>query len=75
MSLNHEAISVICRMAGRRKVRGGFQTFEGTVGFDEKSPAASKVDATIPASSVDARASGRDSLFGNFLLLSRVFVR
>ncbi len=42
------------------KVQGRFQKFEGSVEFDEKTPAASKVSATIQAASVDTNVEARD---------------
>ncbi len=42
------------------KVQGRFQKFDGTVAFDEKNPAGSKVSATIQAASVDTNVEARD---------------
>ena len=42
------------------KVQGRFQKFEGSVDFDEKNLAASKVSATIQAVSVDTNVEARD---------------
>ena len=42
------------------KVQGRFQKFEGSVDFDEKNLAASKVNATIQASSIDTNVEARD---------------
>lgn len=42
------------------KVSGQFRKFEGTVSFDEKNLAASKVSATIQAASVDTNVEARD---------------
>jgi polyisoprenoid-binding protein YceI len=41
------------------KVQGRFQKFEGSVDFDEKNLAASKVNATIQAASVDTNVEAR----------------
>lgn len=42
------------------KVQGRFQKFEGSVDFDEKNLAASRVSATIQAASVDTNVEARD---------------
>lgn len=42
-------------------VRGRFGGVSGTVSFDEQNPAASKVDVTIDASSIDTRQEQRDA--------------
>lgn len=42
------------------KVQGRFQKFDGSIEFDEKNPAASKVSATIQAASVDTNVEARD---------------
>lgn len=42
------------------KVQGRFQKFEGSVDFDEKTLAASKVNATIQAASIDTNVEARD---------------
>ncbi len=42
------------------KVQGRFQKFEGSVDFDERNLAASKVSATIQAASVDTNVEARD---------------
>jgi polyisoprenoid-binding protein YceI len=42
------------------KVTGQFRTFEGTLQFDEKNLAASKVSATLQAASIDTNVEARD---------------
>ena len=42
------------------KVRGRFQKFEGTIDFDERDLAASKVSAMIQAASIDTNVEARD---------------
>jgi polyisoprenoid-binding protein YceI len=42
------------------KVRGRFTDFDGTIEFDEASPAASRVDVTIQARSIDTGEPDRD---------------
>jgi polyisoprenoid-binding protein YceI len=42
------------------RVNGQFRSFEGTIDFDPKSPAASKVAVTIQAASVDTNVEARD---------------
>jgi len=42
------------------KEEGQFKDFEGTIRFDPKNPAATTVDFTIQAASIDSRNGGRD---------------
>jgi polyisoprenoid-binding protein YceI len=42
------------------KVSGQFRAFEGTIEFDAKNPAASKVSVTIRADSIDTNVEARD---------------
>ncbi len=42
------------------KEEGRFRDFDGSVEFDPKNPAATKVDVVINASSIDSRNEGRD---------------
>ncbi|HEX5043813.1 MAG TPA: YceI family protein [Candidatus Polarisedimenticolaceae bacterium] len=42
------------------RVQGMFRTFEGKITFDESSPAASTVQATIRAASIDTNVAARD---------------
>jgi polyisoprenoid-binding protein YceI len=42
------------------KVRGRFTDFDGTIEFDEANPAASRVDVTIQARSIDTGEADRD---------------
>jgi len=50
----------VVRLGGLTKVQGRFQKFEGSVDFDEKNLAASKVNATIQAASIDTNVEARD---------------
>jgi polyisoprenoid-binding protein YceI len=43
------------------QVRGRFADFEGTIDFDEESPARSKVQVTIQAASIDTNTPDRDA--------------
>ena len=46
-------------------VRGRFHQFEGTLVLDEANPAASSVNATIDAASVDTANASRNDVFFN----------
>jgi polyisoprenoid-binding protein YceI len=47
------------------KVRGRFNEFDGTIEFDESNPAASRVDVTIHAGSIDTGEADRDNHLRN----------
>ena len=56
---DHSAVSFRVRHLFT-KVTGNFRKFDGTVDFDPKNIAASKVSATIDAASIDTNVKGRD---------------
>jgi polyisoprenoid-binding protein YceI len=43
------------------KVEGRFKSFDGTIGIDRQNPAASKVDLTIQATTIDTGVENRDN--------------
>ncbi|QIK74984.1 YceI family protein [Nocardioides piscis] len=57
---SHSSLGFVARHAMVTKVRGQFNVYEGTAHVDEANPAASKVDITIDAASVDTRSADRD---------------
>ena len=62
----HSRIGFVARHAMVTKVRGSFNEFEGSGTFDVENPAASKVQLTIQAASIDTRNADRDGhLRGN----------
>ncbi|PDW04053.1 YceI family protein [Candidatus Viridilinea mediisalina] len=56
----HSSIAFTVRHMMISKVRGRFQTFSGTVAFDEQNPANSSVNVQIEASSIDTRDAKRN---------------
>ena len=57
---SHSTLAFVARHAMVTKVRGQFNGFEGAAHVDESNPAASKVELTIDASTVDTRSADRD---------------
>ncbi|HEX6248790.1 MAG TPA: YceI family protein [Nocardioidaceae bacterium] len=57
---SHTRIGFVARHAMVTKVRGAFNEFEGTAVVDGNDLAASKVDVTIQAASIDTRNEQRD---------------
>jgi polyisoprenoid-binding protein YceI len=57
----HSGIHFTVRHMVVSKVRGAFLRWQGTVGFDEQNPSASKVSVRIEAASVDTREPKRDA--------------
>ena len=56
----HTRIGFVARHAMVTKVRGAFNEFEGTATLDGANPAASHVEVTINAASIDTRNAQRD---------------
>lgn len=56
----HTQIGFVARHAMVTKVRGAFNEFSGTAVFDADNPAATKVEVTIQAASIDTRSPQRD---------------
>jgi polyisoprenoid-binding protein YceI len=56
----HSAVNFSARHMMLSTVRGRFNTFNGTVDFNEENPAASTVDVTIDAASIESRDEKRD---------------
>ena len=56
----HSEITFSVRHMMITNVRGRFEKFDGTVDFNEKNPAASKVDVQIDAASINTRDPQRD---------------
>jgi polyisoprenoid-binding protein YceI len=56
----HSRIGFVTRHAMVTKVRGSFNEFEGTGYFDADDPAASHLELTIQADSIDTRNADRD---------------
>ena len=56
----HTRIGFVARHAMVTKVRGAFNEFEGTATLDGGNPAASHVEVTINAASIDTRNAQRD---------------
>jgi len=62
----HSSIGFVARHAMVTKVRGSFNEFEGSGYFDAENPAASSLQLTIQAASIDTRNADRDAhLKGN----------
>ncbi len=57
----HSRIGVVARHAMVTKVRGSFNEFTGTGYFDAENPAASSLELTIQAASIDTRNADRDA--------------
>ncbi|NTV65467.1 MAG: YceI family protein [Oscillochloris sp.] len=57
---SHSQVAFSVRHLMVAKTRGRFDSFSGTVNFDEQSPANSSVDVTIETSSIDTRNEQRD---------------
>jgi polyisoprenoid-binding protein YceI len=56
----HSRIGFVARHAMVTKVRGSFNEFEGSGYFDAENPAASSLQLTIQAASIDTRNADRD---------------
>ena len=56
----HSRIGFVARHAMVTKVRGSFNEFDGTGYFDAENPAASHLQLTIQAASIDTRNADRD---------------
>jgi polyisoprenoid-binding protein YceI len=56
----HSRIGFVARHAMVTKVRGSFNEFDGTGYFDAENPAASRLQLTIQAASIDTRNADRD---------------
>ncbi len=56
----HSRIGFVARHAMVTKVRGSFNEFDGTGSFDAENPAASRLQLTIQAASIDTRNADRD---------------
>lgn len=57
---SHSHVHFTARHMMISKVRGSFETFSGTVEFDEETPANSSVDVQIEAASIQTRDAKRD---------------
>lgn len=57
---SHSEIQLSVRHMMISKVRGRFESFSGTVDFNEENPAASSVDVTIDAGTINTRDAQRD---------------
>lgn len=57
----HTRIGFVARHAMVTKVRGSFNTFEGSGFFDAENPSNSHLELTIEAKSIDTRNSDRDA--------------
>ena len=57
---SHSHVHFTARHMMISKVRGSFETFSGTVQFDEETPANSSVDVQIEAASIQTRDEKRD---------------
>jgi polyisoprenoid-binding protein YceI len=57
---SHSSITFSARHMMVSKTRGRFETFSGTVDFNEANPAASSVDVTIDVASLNTRDEKRD---------------
>ena len=57
----HSRIGFVARHAMVTKVRGSFNEFAGTGYFDAENPAASRLELTIQAASIDTRNADRDA--------------
>lgn len=57
---SHSEIQLSVRHMMISKVRGRFESFSGTVDFNEENPAASAVDVTIDAGTINTKDAQRD---------------
>ncbi len=57
----HSRVGFVARHAMVAKVRGSFNEFAGTGYFDAENPAASRLELTIQAASIDTRNADRDA--------------
>ena len=57
---SHSHINFTARHMMISKVRGSFETFSGTVNFDEKNPVNSTVDIAVELASINTRDGQRD---------------
>jgi polyisoprenoid-binding protein YceI len=57
----HSRVGFVARHAMVTKVRGSFNEFAGTGYFDADNPAASRIELTIQAASIDTRNATRDA--------------
>jgi polyisoprenoid-binding protein YceI len=57
----HSTAQFVVRHMMITNVRGGFNKIQGTVVYDSENPAASSVDATIDATSINTREPDRDT--------------
>ena len=57
---SHSRIGFVARHAMVTKVRGSFNEFDGSGYFDAENPAASHLQLTIQAASIDTRNADRD---------------
>jgi polyisoprenoid-binding protein YceI len=60
IDLAHSEITFSVRHMMISKVRGSFETFSGSVNFDEANPTNTSVDITIDAASINTREDQRD---------------
>jgi polyisoprenoid-binding protein YceI len=58
--LTHSNVGFSARHLMVAKVRGHFASWSGTLEIDEENPAASKVDVSIDAASIDTKEADRD---------------
>ena len=58
---SHSRIGFVARHAMVTKVRGSFNEFDGSGYFDAENPAASHLQLTIQAASIDTRNADRDA--------------
>ncbi|HVC13772.1 MAG TPA: YceI family protein, partial [Acidimicrobiales bacterium] len=58
---SHSRIGFVARHAMVTKVRGSFNEFDGAGYFDAEDPAASHLELTIKAASIDTRNADRDA--------------
>lgn len=57
----HSSLAFVVRHAMVTKVRGTFDSFQGTATLDAENPAASTVNVTIDVASIDTRSADRDA--------------
>lgn len=57
---SHSAAHFTVRHLAISNVRGEFGNVRGTITFDDRDPAATRIDATIDATTVNTRVAGRD---------------
>ncbi|MCP5099385.1 MAG: YceI family protein [Chloroflexi bacterium] len=60
IDLTHSHVNFMARHLMISKVRGSFESFNGSVNFDETNPTNTTVDITIDANSIDTRDEQRD---------------